>query len=103
MIKIEHPICNVSFAYIDRNTSNLYNYIFRIENGLASIYCIQLFEKGGRNSHNYKIKDIYHDITCNGDGKIYNYSTNEFEEVEIPEEILTHVKNYVKGFLINCI
>ena len=49
------------------------------------------------------MKDIYHDITCNGDGKIYNYSTNEFEEVEIPEEILTHVKNYVKGFLINCI
>lgn len=103
MIKIEHPICNVSFVYIDRNTSNIYNYIFRIEKGLAKIYCIQLFEKCGKSSHNYKMKDVYHDVTCKGDGKIYNYSTNEYEEVEIHEEVLMHVKNYVKGFLINCI
>ena len=102
-LKIEHPVHTVSFSYIDRSTSNLYNYIFRIENGLSSIYCIQLLEKGGKNSQNYKMKDIYHDITCKGDGKIYNFSTNEYEEVEIPGEVLIYVKNYTKGFLVNCI
>lgn len=102
-LKIEHQPHMVSFSYIDRDTSNLYNYMFRIENGVAKIYCIQLLEKGGRVSKNYKMKDIYHDVTCKGDGKIYNFQTNEYEDVEIPEDVLIYVKNYTKGFLINCI
>lgn len=102
-LKIEHPVHTISFSYIDRNTSNLYNYIFRIENGVAKIYCIQLLEIGGRVSKNYKMKDIYHDVTCNGDERIYNFQTNEYEKIEIPEEVAIWVKNYTKGFLINCL
>lgn len=102
-LKIEHDAHMVSFLHLDRKTSNFYNYMFRIVNGVAKIYCIQLLQKGGRVSKNYKLKEIYHDIVCNGDGKIYNYSTNEYEEVEIPEEVAIWVKNYTKGFLINCI
>lgn len=102
-IKIEHQLHRVSFLHLDHHTSNLYNYIFRIENGASKLYCIQLLEKGGRVSKNYKLKDIYHDVTCNGDGKIYNYTTNEYEDVVIPEEVAIWVKNYTKGFLVNCI
>lgn len=102
-LKIEHDAHMVSFLHFDYHTSNLYNYMFRIENGVSKIYCVQLLEKGGKKSNNYKLKDIYHDVTCNGDERIYNFQTNEYEKIEIPEEVAIWIKNYTKGFLINCI
>lgn len=102
-LKIEHDAHMVSFLHLDIKTQNLYNYMFRIKNGVAKIYCIQILEKGGRVSKNYKMKDIYHDVACNGDERIYNFQTNEYEKIEIPEEVAIWIKNYTKGFLINCI
>lgn len=102
-LKIEHGPHMVSFLLLDLKTSNYYNYMFRVKNGVAKIYCIQLLEKGGKKSNNYKLKDIYHDIACKGDERIYNFQTNEYEKIKIPEEVAIWVKNYTKGFLINCI
>lgn len=102
-LKIQHDRHSVTFAHRNIGSKDIFLYQFFIENGEAKIYSIEHLEQGNKKGTSYKHREVYHDISNGGDGKIYNFQTNEYEEVEIPEDVLIYVKNYTKGFLINCI
>lgn len=101
-LKIKHDRHLVSFCHRNIGSKHIYIYQFIIENGEYKIYSIEHLLQGNSKGTSFKYLEIYHDVECKGDGKIYNYETNEYEEVKIPDAVLLNVKNYTKGFLINC-
>ena len=102
-LKIKHDRHFVSFCHRNIGSKDIYIYQFIIENGEYKIYSIEHLKIGNIKGTSYKYFDIYHDLGCKGDEKIYNYETNEYEEIKVPDEINERLNNYVKGFLVNCI
>ena len=88
----------INLTHINENTYTFYRYIPYDEKFILD--AILSFTKNGKKSILYKKKEIYCKTRMDGKETIYNYDTNEYESIIIPESIKEQLKKYSMGELV---